>query len=107
MAWITPVTNREANSRTSYLDMNRIVGNVAHLGGNPEKLSYTKTDIVMKAEWDYVVQFAQIIDATVTDSTRFDNLNKIEAALIRAHELYPANTLYPSDSLIIHGDPEE
>ena len=106
MAWITPVTDREANSRTTYTDMNRIVGNIAHLGGDPVKLSYTQTDIVKAAEWSYIVTFAQVYDANVTDSTRFDNLNALEAALIRAHELYPAETLYPSDNLIIHGDPE-
>lgn len=106
MAWTTPVTDREANSRTTYKDMNRIVGNIAHLGGDPVKLSYTQTDIVMRAEWDYIVQFAQLTDASVTDSTRFDNLNRIEAALLRAHGLYPAETLYPSDNLIIHGESE-
>lgn len=106
MAWITPVTDREANSRTTYTDMNRIVGNIAHLGGDPVKLSYTQTDIVKAAEWEYIVTFVQTYDANVTASTRFDNLNALEAALLRAHGLYPAETLYPSDDLIIHGEPE-
>lgn len=107
MAWITPVTNRQPGSRTTAEDMNRIAGNIAHVGGSPEKLNYIKTDIVKAAEWSYIVNFAKIYDASVTDSTRYDNLNTIEAAIKRAHELYPAEDLYPSNDLIIHGDEEE
>lgn len=102
MAWITPVTDRpDAQTRTTYVDMNRIVNNMAELGGTPVKMIYTDADIVTLAEWTAIVDFAGFWDHDITMSSRFDNLNKIEAAMKSAWSgsLYPANTLYPSETL--------
>ena len=87
MAWITPVTDRVGSTpKTTAADMNRIVGNIAHLGGSPVKSSYEDTDIVQLLEWYAIVSFAQVRDPSVTMSTRWDNLNKIEAAILDAKE---------------------
>lgn len=83
---ITPVTNRTSErSRTTHVDMNRIVSNMREAGGHPVKNTYVSSDIVTKAEWDAIWQFAKLKDNTITSSTRYDNLNKIERAIMLAH----------------------
>ena len=81
--------------------MNRIVNNMAELGGSPVKASYTDADIVTLAEWNAIIDFIKPWDVAITASTRFDNLNRIEAAMAGAWSgsLYPAETLYPSETL--------
>lgn len=87
MAWIKPVYDRpNLQTRTTATDMNRIVNNMAVLGGSPVKNSYTANDIVKVAEWNAIVSFAQSKDPNVTSSTRFDNLNAIEYAMQQMHD---------------------
>lgn len=107
MAWITPVTNRMSKfTKTTALDMNRIVGNIIELGGSPIKSTYTSNDFVKQTEWDYIVLFASLYDSKVTASTDFVNLNRIEEALRQAHlgGLYPREDLYPNSSLTPKGE---
>lgn len=102
MAWITPKTDRaDSTTRTTYADMNRITNNMSELGGTPVKLTYTDADIVTAAEWSAIVNFMWSWDHEITMSTRFDNLNRIEAAMRDAWSgsLYPSNTRYPSNTL--------
>lgn len=102
MAWITPVTNRTAGSRTTAEDMNRIVGNIAYLGGTPVRPSYSNIDIVRAEEWEYIVEFAQRTDPYVSEETGYINLNRIEASmltLLETSKLKPKTTLKPSDTL--------
>lgn len=103
MAWITPVTNRAPSSRTTASDMNRIVNNIAELGGSPITQVYDGTEIVTAAEWDYICEFARAYNEAVTMETTYINLNAIEQTLAIVHEhsmkLFPANTLYPGNSL--------
>lgn len=103
MAWIEPVTNRLPMSRTTAEDMNRIANNIAFLGGDPIKSSYSSTDIVKADEWDYIVEFAQKTNPEVDSSTTYTNLNMIEESIriLYTHsKLKPSNTLLPSDTLV-------
>lgn len=104
MAWITPVTNRaSAYPKTTHVDMNRIVGNAIVLGYVTAKVTYTAKDIVLADEWESLIEFAQIIDPTITQSTHFTNLNKIEQAFDDAHSgmlVLPGETLKPSETLV-------
>lgn len=78
----TPVTNRGQGSRTTAEDMTRMVRNgaLAVPSYAPGRMVYHRGDFVREDEWDALVAAAQTIDPTVTASTRYDNLNKIEAA---------------------------
>lgn len=64
MAWITPVTDRKSGaSKMTYVDMNRISGNIAYLydyavahgytisHANVQKTSWTQNDIVTYSDW--------------------------------------------------------
>lgn len=83
--WYDPVpavTNRGPNSYTTAEDMTRMVRNGA-LAVNtyaPGRMVYNRGDIVREDEWNALVEAAQTIDPTVTYSTLYSNLNKIEAA---------------------------
>lgn len=83
--WYDPVpavTDRGPNSYTTSEDMTRMVRNGA-LAVNtyaPGRMVYHKGDIVREDEWNALVEAAQTIDPTVTYSTVYSNLNKIEAA---------------------------
>lgn len=84
--WLGAVTDRaNANTRTTAEDMQRIVADMAYLGGVPVKLVYTPNDIVTDIEWAAIIAFAQSLDPSITDSTRYDNLNKIEQAFLDAY----------------------
>lgn len=84
--WIEPITNRpNADTRTTATDMNRIANNMAELGGTPLKTNYVETDIVMTDEWKAIVEFVKMHDSGITDSTRYDNLNRIELMMKRLH----------------------
>ena len=84
-AWYDPVpsvTNRGPGSYTTATDMTRMVRNGA-LAVNtyaPGRMVYSQGDIVREDEWKALVEAAQTIDPTVTYSTHYANLNKIEAA---------------------------
>lgn len=84
-AWydpVTAVTNRGQGSYTTAEDMTRMVRNGA-LAVNtyaPGRMVYQQGDIVREDEWNALVEAAQTIDPTVTYSTHYANLNKIEAA---------------------------
>ena len=99
MAVITPVTDRGELSRTTAEDMNRIVNNLQELGMNWERGIYTSDDIVRKEEWEAIVSFAQTKDPEVDASTRWDNLNRIEAIAVGYQGLHPSDSLYPNDEL--------
>jgi len=83
--WYDPVpavTNRGQGSYTTADDMTRMVRNGA-LAVNtyaPGRMQYQQGDIVREDEWIALVEAAQTIDPTVTLSTHYANLNKIEAA---------------------------
>ena len=83
--WYDPVpavTNRGQGSYTTADDMTRMVRNGA-LAVNtyaPGRMRYQQGDIVREDEWIALVEAAQTIDPTITLSTHYSNLNKIEAA---------------------------
>lgn len=83
--WYDPVpavANRGQGSFTTAADMTRMVRNGA-LAVNtyaPGRMVYSQGDIVREDEWKALVEAAQTIDPTVTYSTHYANLNKIEAA---------------------------
>ena len=83
--WYDPVpavTNRGEGSKTTAADMTRMVRNGA-LAVNayaPGRMVYQQGDIVREDEWIALVEAAQTIDPTITLSTHYSNLNKIEAA---------------------------
>ena len=84
-AWYDPVpavTNRGPGSYTTAADMTRMVRNGALAVDTyaPGRMVYQAGDIVRQDEWDALVEAAQTIDPTVTYSTIYTNLNKIEAA---------------------------
>ncbi|MBR3171302.1 MAG: hypothetical protein IKF22_08660 [Lachnospiraceae bacterium] len=63
MAWVTPVTNRNATARMTYLDMNRISGNISYLynyakdhgydvqGDDVSQTTWTQNDIISYDFW--------------------------------------------------------
>lgn len=83
--WYSPVeavTDRGPDSYTTAEDMTRMVRNGVLAVGTyaPGRMSYQQGDIVREDEWRALVKAAQTIDPTVTYSTVYSNLNKIEAA---------------------------
>lgn len=83
--WYDPipaVTNRGQGSYTTAADMTRMVRNGALAVSSyaPGRMVYQRGDIVREDEWNALVEAAQTIDPTVTYSTHYANLNKIEAA---------------------------
>lgn len=83
--WYEPVpavTNRGQGSRTTAEDMTRMVRNgvLAVDSYAPGRMRYEKGDIVREDEWEALVEAAQTIDPTITMSTHYTNLNKIEKA---------------------------
>ena len=83
--WYDPVpavTDRGVGSRTTAEDMTRMVRNGALAVPTyaPGRMRYQQGDIVRIDEWNALVEAAQTIDPTVTYSTNYSNLNKIEAA---------------------------
>ena len=84
-AWYDPVpavTNRGPGSFTTAADMTRMVRNGALAVDTyaPGRMIYQQGDIVREDEWNALIEAAQTIDPTVTYSTHYANLNKIEAA---------------------------
>ena len=83
--WYDPipaVTNRGQGSYTTAADMTRMVRNGALAVSSyaPGRMVYQRGDIVREDEWNALVEAAQTIDPTITYSTVYTNLNKIEAA---------------------------
>ena len=83
--WYDPVpavTNRGPNSYTTAEDITRMVRNGALAVDTyaPGRMVYNRGDIVREDEWNALGEAAQTIDPTVTYSTVYSNLNKIEAA---------------------------
>ena len=84
-AWYDPVpavTNRGPGSYTTAADITRMVRNGALAVSTyaPGRMVYQQGDIVREDEWNALVEAAQTIDPTITYSTVYSNLNKIEAA---------------------------
>ena len=84
-AWYDPVpavTNRDQGSYTTAADITRMVRNGALAVDTyaPGRMIYQQGDIVREDEWNALIEAAQTIDPTVTYSTHYANLNKIEAA---------------------------
>lgn len=83
--WYDPVpavTDRGQGSYTTAEDMTRMVRNgvLAVDSYAPGRMVYHQGDIVRGDEWEALVEAAQTIDPTVTMSTHYTNLNKIEKA---------------------------
>ena len=83
--WYDPVpavTDRGQGSRTTAADMTRMVRNgvLAVSSYAPGRMVYQQGDIVRADEWNALVEAAQTIDPSVTYSTHYTNLNKIEKA---------------------------
>ena len=83
--WYDPtpaVTDRGQGSFSTADDITRMVRNGALAVSSyaPGRMVYHKGDIVRADEWEALVEAAQTIDPTVTLSTHYANLNKIEKA---------------------------
>lgn len=88
--WTTPVIDRNASSRTNYVDMNRIVQNLYLCGGYPYRSYYTSSMFVNEKEWLCIVQSVNNIADTlemahVNESTTYTNMNKLESILLAKH----------------------
>lgn len=55
MAWITPKTDWSELDRCTYVDMNRIMGNLNELAGTSLKTDYNNDDIISESEWSDIV----------------------------------------------------
>jgi len=85
--WVEPVADRaNSKTRTTATDMTRIASDCAYLGGQNETTEYSLGDFVAESEWNKIVSFAQTLDATITSSTDYLNLNKMELAFKNAHD---------------------
>ena len=83
--WYDPepaVTDRGQGSYTTAADMTRMVRNGALAVSSyaPGRMRYQQGDIVREDEWIALVNAAKTIDPSITYSTVYSNLNKIEAA---------------------------
>ena len=83
--WYDPVpavTDRGPGSYTTAADMTRMVRNGALAVDTyaPGRMVYQQGDIVREDEWIALVEAAQTMDPTITFSTHYANLNRIEAA---------------------------
>lgn len=78
----TAVTNRGEGSRTTASDFQRMVRNgvLAVSSYCPARMTFSDTDIVHQDEWIALCDAAKTIDNTITYSTHYTNLNKIESA---------------------------
>lgn len=84
-SWYDPipaVTDRGQGSRTTAEDMTRMVRNgvLAVESYVPGRMNYMNGDIVRQDEWNALIEAAQSIDPSITYSSHYENLNKIEAA---------------------------
>lgn len=102
MAWITPVTNRKnEKTRTTASDFNRICGNANIAFGTALKTDWTVNDIVDATTWNALIEAARSVDNSITNSSHYKNLNKIEYAILLGNGgTKPSDELYPSDDLL-------
>lgn len=93
MAWQTPKTNWNATDSATYMDMNRICGNINYLLGE-ERLTkvYTSKDYVYHPEWLEIVSAFMLVQVAAgivdpekpTDRTTSYNFNLIESVCLLA-----------------------
>lgn len=93
MAWQTPKTNWSAVDRVTYVDMNRICGNINYLLGE-EKLQkvYTPEDYVYLTDWLDIVHAFMLVQVAAAvadpehpdDSASSYNFNLIESICLQS-----------------------
>lgn len=108
MAWIQPVTDRlNGSARMTYIDMNRITGNLAFLydfireqgvtpAGSPySKTNWTQNDIITTAEWTELLTCLTNVCAAVnytpdtapTSAMTYTNINNVEKIELVVYEM--------------------
>lgn len=116
MGWIEPVTNRIAGARMTYIDMNRITGNLAYLtedltdygkygGQTIAKTEWIRNDYVTRPDWENILDVLEDVRITlgmmesddpsnpfpVADfSTGYENINNVEELTLLAYEKWEA-----------------
>lgn len=85
---ITPVYNRtDSDSRTTYVDINRICANVNEICGGNLRTNWTQNDIVDNITWNTIVQKVKALDRyEITYDGDFINLNNIERSLFEQYD---------------------
>ncbi len=116
MAWIEPVTNRITGARMTYIDMNRITGNLDYLtadlsdfgkyaGRTIAKTEWIRNDYVTRPDWKNILDVLEdvriAIGMTESDypenpfpeanfSTGYENINNVEKLTLMAYEKWEA-----------------
>lgn len=122
MAWVTPVTNRSSGaSRMTYLDMNRITGNINFVydlitergfvitGGKVSKDSWTRNDIIEKTFWESMLTVLSNICSAVsyvpgtspTNVMGYANINNIEAITLALYNYANDDWLLSESGVIL------
>lgn len=102
--WIEPVTNRTSGqARMTYVDMNRIAGNLDYLVGvladinitaqAPSKTDWTQNDIVSIEDWQSITESLDSIRSglqfagagLVDNQMTYTNINELERLTLEAY----------------------
>lgn len=86
MAWITPYTSWSEMDRCTYVDANRIAGNVNEICGTSCKDDYTQNDVISLTEWNAILSSLETkaeevgyeSDDVLDTSTTASNFNAVE-----------------------------
>lgn len=98
MAWQTPKTNWSNGNRFTYIDMNRITGNINYLYPGANLPTYTQNDFLTKNGWDALLSALDLLvttsglDATVPgDAMTGDTMNEVEGLILDLKERIELN----------------
>lgn len=118
--WVTPVTNRtDGTWRMTYIDMNRITGNLDYLfnvlpgkgfrpaGETVKKTSWTQNDIITIDDWADILSVLGALAAAVSYTPdqdpdtmmSWDNINNVESI---TWEIYKTGAYSPETKNINH-----
>lgn len=103
--WRTPVTDRVAGAMMTYIDMDRISGNIdwlteqfgargMYIGSRPSQTDWTHNDYVTLGQWQELLHILEVlVDVTNlqqvtpgTEETTYQNINNVEDLTLRLRE---------------------
>lgn len=98
MAYTYSKTDWTISDYLTHTELNRITENINSVFGTSLKTDYTQNDIITYEQWKAIN--APFPTLTPYANLGYDSLNKLETEIeIAFLGLYPANNLYPSNTL--------